>query len=454
MEKNQMNKYDFETDKLVILVQNMPKDFIYSLSKSKYAMDIYFSSEETKESRIVMPLSEKVKASNLNLIANEVFSELGINGYVGNNIDIGDEIKKNKLSKDFMYVKKQGDVYQISDLRNKDSKTLLHNLALPSVINLHQLNQCNLCEGTEVIEGVARTSNVGLLTAVSKAGKSQAMIELAIAIASGGLWFNKLQCSPGTVLFINLELDDYNFRKRFNEVLEELHIQNKEEVILNIDILNCRGYNVTYSELEHLILEKSKERKYKLIIIDPIYVIGEFDENSASQVGEFMRRLIVLSENTNSLIFITHHSSKGDKSKVSAIDRGSGSGSFARAADVLMDMSSIDISRLLDTESEDYYRIEMTLRNYPSFEPFEIEYNYPVHYVVNGLEDAPLSYGKKINKQNLSDLEIDRTIKVVGKSVCEVAKCIGVTEQTIKNRLKQSKRFIIKNNQILQKEEF
>lgn len=106
-----------------------------------------------------------------------------------------------------------------------------------------------------------------------------------------------------------------------------------------------------------MIKEKTKTRQYKLIIIDPIYVIGNFDENSAEQVGEFMRSLIILADQTNSLVFITHHASKGDKSKVSAIDRGSGSGSFARSVDVLMDMSLIDASKVFDVQSESFLEL-------------------------------------------------------------------------------------------------
>lgn len=451
MIQNQLNETETRTNKLVISISNMSNKLLDVLKSSTYSMDVFISDLSAQESVIVLSLSECVSTDKCYSISNNFLSEIGITDDTAH-VLVGGEEKFN-LDDSFIHIKKKGKKYQVKNPNdNKLKNQQLLNLSLPQFTNLYQMNKCSLYEREEVIEGMARTSNVGLLTAASKAGKSQCMIELAVVIASGGKWFDKLQCSCGKVLFVNLELDDFNFRKRFNEVLDSLKIQNREEVEKNIDLLNCRGFNITYRDLEELILEKTKDTKYKLIIIDPIYVIGDFDENSAEQVGEFMRRLIVLAEKTNSLVFITHHSSKGDKSKVSAIDRGSGSGSFARAVDILIDMSSIDASKVLEVQSDNYFRIESTLRNYPNAKPFEIEYSYPIHYAVNGLEEAPLSYGKKSNKQIDYDLDIEKSIALVGTDLNRISEYLNVSNLTIRNRVKKSKKFMIVNNQVFVKE--
>lgn len=453
MIQNQSNEAEPRTNKLVISINNMSNKLLDVLKNSTYSMDVFISDLSSQESVIVLSLSECVSTDKCYTISNEFLSEIGISNDLAHVLVGGDVEGKFNLDDSFIHIKKKGKKYLVKNPNdNKLKNQQLLNLSLPQFTNLYQMNKCNLYEREEVIEGMARTSNVGLLTAVSKAGKSQCMIELAVVIASGGKWFDKLRCSCGKVLFVNLELDDFNFRKRFNEVLDSLKIQNREEVEKNIDLLNCRGFNITYRDLEELILEKTKNTKYKLIIIDPIYVIGDFDENSAEQVGEFMRRLIVLAEKTNSLVFITHHSSKGDKSKVSAIDRGSGSGSFARAVDILIDMSSIDASKVLDVQSDNFFRIESTLRNYPNAKPFEIEYSYPIHYAVNGLGEAPLSYGKKSNKQSDYDFDIEKSIAIVGTDLNRISEYLNVSNLTIRNRLKKSKKFMIENNQIYVKE--
>lgn len=440
-----------QVDKIVAQIQIVDNQYMDLLKKSNYTMDVYLSNDNANKIFVVIPLSKKIDTNECLYVANKFFIELGINI---EKIDILNVKQIDLENSQFVYIRKKGKLYN-ADFENttKDNRKL-NNILLPQFTNLYKMNQCNLFEKEEVIQGMARTSNVGLLTAVSKAGKSQAMIELAIAVASGGKWFGKLQCSMGNVLFVNLELDDFNFRNRFNEVLDRLNIQNREDVEKSIDILNCRSYNIQSYDLFDLIKEKTKTRQYKLIIIDPIYVIGNFDENSAEQVGEFMRSLIILADQTNSLVFITHHASKGDKSKVSAIDRGSGSGSFARSVDVLMDMSLIDASKVFDVQSDSFFRIESTLRNYPISEPFEIEYAYPLHVVVNGLEDAPLLYGKKVNKQKEYDLEISKSISIVGTDLNRISEYLNVSNLTIRNRVKKSKKFMIENNQVYVKENF
>lgn len=451
MVETKLNENNIATiDKIVVQVQIVDNQYMDLLKKSNYAMDVYLLNDSSNKIFVVIPLSKKIDPNECLYVAKKFFIELGINIEKiailnGKQIDLE--------SSQFVYIRKKGKLYT-ADFGNKaKDNRKSNNILLPQFTNLYQMNQCNLLEKEEVIQGMARTSNVGLLTAVSKAGKSQAMIELAIAVASGGKWFDKLQCSNGNVLFVNLELDDFNFRNRFNEALDLLNIQNREDVEKNIDILNCRSYNIQSHDLFDLIKEKTKIRQYKLIIIDPIYVIGNFDENSAEQVGEFMRSLIILADQTNSLVFITHHASKGDKSKVSAIDRGSGSGSFARSVDVLMDMSLIDASKVFDVQSDSFFRIESTLRNYPIFEPFEIEYAYPLHVAVNGLEDAPLQYGKKVNKQKEYDLEISKSVSIVGQDINQVSKYLNLTLQTLRNHVKNSNKYRIQNNQICLKED-
>lgn len=440
-----------ETDELLFSIKISGMEILIDLKKTNYTMDIYISENSEEQKNIILYLEKKINVLELRKIENIIFNKLELNL---NTITVYDKQQFKRIIDNY-YAKfhLQGKPFPVAKINSNTNVVRLNKLSIPQFISLQKLNQLDILEKEEVIKGVATTSNVALLIATSKAGKSQSMIELAVAVASGNKWFGELECAKGKVLFINLELDEFNFRKRMNNVLNQQKVFDRNEVENNIDILNCRGHNIDIDTLTSLILEKSKTEHYKLIIIDPVYVIGEFDENSANQVGEFMRRLVVLSENSNSLIFITHHSSKGDKTKVSAIDRGSGSGSFARAADVLFDMSEIDGTKISDGFRGKYFRIESTLRNFQNLDSFEIEYKYPTHVVVNGLEDAPLLYGGSGAKRKDYDLSVAKAITLVGTNVSQVAKNIGVTEQTVRNNLKKSKKFFIKNNQIFQKED-
>ena len=65
-----------------------------------------------------------------------------------------------------------------------------------------------------VIDGVLREGFKMRIQGPSKAGKSFALIELAVAMAEGVEWFGH-KCRPGRVLYINLELDRASALNRF-----------------------------------------------------------------------------------------------------------------------------------------------------------------------------------------------------------------------------------------------
>lgn len=72
-----------------------------------------------------------------------------------------------------------------------------------------------------LIHQVLRQGHKMLIAGPSKAGKSFALIELCIAIAEGREWFN-WKCTQGRVMYVNLELDRSSCLHRFKDVYETL----------------------------------------------------------------------------------------------------------------------------------------------------------------------------------------------------------------------------------------
>lgn len=68
-----------------------------------------------------------------------------------------------------------------------------------------------------LIEGVLRQGHKMLIAGPSKAGKSFALIELCIALAEGVKWLG-FDCAQGRVLYVNLELDRASCLHRFKDV--------------------------------------------------------------------------------------------------------------------------------------------------------------------------------------------------------------------------------------------
>lgn len=253
----------------------------------------------------------------------------------------------------------------------------------------------------ELIEGILRQSHKLLLVSSSKAGKTFALIELAIAIAEGRCWMDVFRCKQGRVLYLNMELDEASFDDRVKRVYEALEITDPHHE--NIDIVHLRGQIETLDKLVPQINRTVKTGGYSAIILDPTYKLGIGDENAAEQVTKFCNAIDKLA-NTGASVIYAHHHSKGAQGAKASMDRASGSGVFARDADALLDMIELRIPEdRMDEAKQEYgdkvtgWRMEATLREFPRIEPVDLLFSYPLHMVDAGeiLADANLEENER-----------------------------------------------------------
>ena len=291
-----------------------------------------------------------------------------------------------------------------------------------------------------LIEGVLRKGHKMLLAGPSKAGKSFALIELTIAIAEGANWLG-FKCSQGKVLYVNLELDRASCLHRFKDVYAALGV--RPDNLKNIDIWNLRGQAVPMDKLAPKLIRRSENKHYDAVIIDPIYKVITGDENSADQMANFCNQFDKICTRLSCAVIYCHHHSKGAQGGKKSMDRASGSGVFARDPDALLDLTELELSddlkkqqenrarirgiekalnefapgwqndvgqddRLSPSAMEDYansklnfdqistmgsyiadairiqdhvtgWRIEGTLREFASFKPLDLWFDYPIH---------------------------------------------------------------------------
>ena len=201
-----------------------------------------------------------------------------------------------------------------------------------------------------LIEGVLRQGHKMLLAGPSKAGKSFALIALAIAIAEGKPWMG-FPCAQGKVWYVNLELDDISCKHRIRDVYEALGIEPKNTA--NLDIWNLRGRSLPMDRLAPSMIRRAKQRGYAAIIIDPIYKVITGDENSAEQMAHFCNQFDRVCAGAGCAVIYCHHHSKGSQGGKRSMDRASGSGVFARDPDALLDMIELPISEQLRKTEED-----------------------------------------------------------------------------------------------------
>ena len=234
----------------------------------------------------------------------------------------------------------------------------------------------------ELIHGILRQGHKMLLAGSSKAGKSFALMELAIAISTGGEWLG-WKCSQGKVLYCNFELDDASARNRFNEICRYRGM-DPAEACANITDWNLRGYNLKAKDFSIRLFSRARQLGFTAVIIDPIYKLGLGDENSAGDVGNFLGVLDTICTTLGCAVIYCHHHSKGAQSGKAVADRASGSGVFSRDADAILDLMQLRPTSSLPSWSVDApkataWRVSAVLREFEEPAPKNVWFRYPVH---------------------------------------------------------------------------
>nr|DAI69118.1 MAG TPA: Regulatory protein repA [Caudoviricetes sp.] len=315
-----------------------------------------------------------------------------------------------------------------------------------------------------LIEGVLRKGHKMMLAGPSKAGKSFALIEMAIAIAEGRKWLN-WYCSQGRVLYVNLELDRPSCLHRFKDVYTALGWPANN--IENIDIWELRGKSIPMDKLAPKLIRRAAKKNYTAIIIDPIYKIITGDENSADQMAHFCNQFDKVCTELNCAVIYCHHHSKGAQGSKRSMDRASGSGVFARDADALLDMIQLNTSDQVGLPGT-AWRIEGTLREFEPFKPLNVWFEYPIHRVDDSgeLENLtpdcdkdPRQKGRETQTRRKeaqkAQLESAYNACLINGQVTisDLAEYMDKTERTIRAYIKERPDFEVKNSIVEKKQQ-
>ena len=266
----------------------------------------------------------------------------------------------------------------------------------------------------ELIHGVLRKGHKMLLSGGSKTGKSMLMIQLAIAIASGGHWLNRY-CEQGKVLYVNLEIDSASFARRIDAACKQRGI-TPAKISHNLRIWNLRGHSTRLDQLTPKLIRRCEKENYTAIIIDPIYKVMMGDENKAGDMAQFCNQFDAIATKLNCAVIYVHHFSKGEQGKKASIDRASGSGVFARDPDTIATVTKLyNVAGTFPA-----VRVEFTLREFPEFDPIDAWYRYPIHVVdtEGELKGATVEEKKrKTHEESLQDFVY--SLEVAFENLCE-----------------------------------
>ena len=107
-----------------------------------------------------------------------------------------------------------------------------------------------------------------------------------------------------------------------------------------------------------------------------------FDENSSSSITRLLTELEKITLKTDASLFCTHHFRKGNMGKESHIDRGAGSGVFARMVDCIISLSPHQLA--------EHAIFEMTSRSQKAPKPFVLKMTPPLISVAENAD--PTAY--------------------------------------------------------------
>lgn len=246
--------------------------------------------------------------------------------------------------------------------------------ALPEPVPLAEVYEDPPALAPVLIDGVLRKGHKLLISGPSKAGKSFALMELAIAIAEGRPWLGSA-CTAGRVLYLNMEIDDPSCIARFLKIYSELKISEPHPE--RISVWTLRGWAMPLAKLVPLIIQRAQG--FAAVIIDPLYkVMDGADENSNSDVARMVGAFDTIATATGASVIYAHHYAKGTAGDREAIDRAAGAGTFARDPDAILTLTQLDTDDPADP-NRTAWRLEFILREFAARDPVNMWWDYPLH---------------------------------------------------------------------------
>lgn len=268
----------------------------------------------------------------------------------------------------------------------------------PQIVSAADFAAVDRVEPVQIVHGVLRAGQIGILSASSKAGKTWSLMAAAFAVATGGRWFG-WNAAQGRVLYVNAELPDYDLESRLKVLCDALGLAG---LPAGLDVWHLRGRTMSIPQLLPAILRRQREQgPYALILPDPLYRFGQGrDENDNAVQALTMAELNELAERTSAAVLAAHHFSKGNKAGVDHLDRASGAGMFARAPDL--------IATLTAHKEPDCYTLESTCRSFAQPDQVVVRWKYPLWTVADELDPAelkrPMGRPAKFSTDDLLDL--------------------------------------------------
>ena len=244
---------------------------------------------------------------------------------------------------------------------------------LPSLVDARRYLEEEPPQIEPVIPGVLDMADKSFVVGPSKCRKSFFVLQMALCIATGKRLFSWEIPDPKRVAIVQYELKEPHYWRRVRRMAEGLGITG-QDLSGRLHVLNARGFRPSINDMRIADAD--------VVIIDPFYKLLSADgrdENAAVDVGAILGEVDSTIKETGASGIIVHHTTKGRAGDKSAIDRAAGSGTIARDFDGCFTL-------VPHRHEPDAVVVETLLRNYPSPEPFTVQWEWDAFVVRPDLE--------------------------------------------------------------------
>jgi hypothetical protein len=253
---------------------------------------------------------------------------------------------------------------------------------LPEIEPAGGFLETEIPEPPQIIKNVLHATSKLVVGGASKSFKTWTLLHLAVAVSTGKPWLN-FDTEKGRVLFINFEMARFAIQRRLKALAKVMGVRLDNEFL---SIWNLRGHAAPFQILIPRILDRIRDEGYVLVILDPLYkLLGNADENSATDIARLLNALESVTECGAGIAFGAHYS-KGNQAAKSSIDRISGSGVFARDPDAILTFTA--------HEEPQAFTVESILRNFKPVDPFVVRWDAPIMRPVSHLDPERLKQPK------------------------------------------------------------
>jgi putative DNA primase/helicase len=196
-----------------------------------------------------------------------------------------------------------------------------------------------------LVEHVIQRGSNGMISAIPKAGKSWASVDLGIAIALGEPWLGFRVPRPGKVALISREDNPALTQWRMKNLWRGRSASNPKLIETNL-VINTRMQSPQLllddeAQLTEL-MEKLRTFKPEFAIFDVFNVLHTADENDNSEMREVLRQLSRVQTEIGCGICVVHHYNKAELGTLTLTQKLRGASSIAGWCEWVMGISMHD----------------------------------------------------------------------------------------------------------------